>query len=59
LHQSKQSTDNIRSGVASIAIRSLAHAGEVITDRTQQEEVIRIFEKINKETGWRIGFVYK
>jgi len=47
------------SGVASIAIRSLAHAGEVITDRNQQEEVIRIFEKINKETGWRIGFVYK
>ena len=47
------------SGVASIAIRSLAHAGEVITDRTHQEEVIRIFEKINKETGWRIGFVYK
>jgi len=47
------------SGVASIAIRSLAHAGEVITDRTQQEEVISIFEKINKETGWRIGFVYK
>jgi hypothetical protein len=49
----------ICSGVASIAIRSLAHAGEVITDRIQQEEVISIFEKINKETGWRIGFVYK
>lgn len=47
------------SGVASIAIRSLAHAGEVLTDRQQQEEVIQIFEKINKETGWRIGFVYK
>lgn len=47
------------SGVASVAIRSLAHAGEVLTDRREQEEVMRIFEKINKETGWRIGFVYK
>lgn len=46
------------SGVASVAIRSLAHAAEVLTDRRQQEEVIEIFEKINKETGWRIGFVY-
>ena len=55
----EQFTDLLCSGVASIAIRSLAHAGEVITDRNQQEEVIRIFEKINKETGWRIGFVYK
>ncbi|EMC91934.1 hypothetical protein BAUCODRAFT_79055 [Baudoinia panamericana UAMH 10762] len=45
-------------GVASVAIRSLAHAAEVLTDRREQEEVITIFEKINKETGWRIGFVY-
>jgi hypothetical protein len=54
-----QFIDIINSGVASIAIRSLAHAGEVLTDRRQQEEVFQIFEKINKETGWRIGFVYK
>jgi hypothetical protein len=54
-----QFTDILNSGVASIAIRSLAHAGEVLTDRRQQEEVFQIFEKINKETGWRIGFVYK
>jgi hypothetical protein len=46
-------------GVASVCIRSLAHAAEVLTDRREQEEVLRIFEKINKETGWRIGFVYK
>ncbi|QIW99356.1 hypothetical protein AMS68_004874 [Peltaster fructicola] len=46
------------SGVASVAIRSLAHAAEVLTDRREQEEVLEIFEKINKETGWRIGFVY-
>jgi hypothetical protein len=52
-------TDTYCSGVASIAIRSLAHAGEVLTDRQQQEECLQVFEKINKETGWRIGFVYK
>ncbi|KAF2721555.1 hypothetical protein K431DRAFT_209979, partial [Polychaeton citri CBS 116435] len=46
-------------GVASVAIRSLAHAAEVLTDRREQEEVLQIFDKINKETGWRIGFVYK
>lgn len=46
-------------GVASVAIRSLAHAAEVLTDRREQEEVLEIFSKINKETGWRIGFVYK
>ncbi|KAJ8606700.1 hypothetical protein MRB53_040782 [Persea americana] len=46
-------------GVASVAIRSLAHAAEVLTDRKEQEEVISIFERINRETGWRIGFVYK
>ncbi|KAK4617755.1 Transcription factor [Fulvia fulva] len=46
-------------GVASVAIRSLAHAAEVLTSRVEQEEVLQIFDKINKETGWRIGFVYK
>ena len=52
-------TNEICSGVASVAIRSLHHAAEVLTKRTEQEEVMQIFEKINKETGWRIGFVYK
>jgi hypothetical protein len=46
-------------GVASVAIRSLHHAAECLTDRKEQEEVLTVFEKINKETGWRIGFVYK
>ncbi|KAK4544451.1 hypothetical protein LTR36_004342 [Oleoguttula mirabilis] len=46
-------------GVASVALRSLAHAAEVLTDRREQDEVLGIFEKINKETGWRIGFIYK
>ena len=42
-----------------MALRSLAHAAEVLTKRHEQEEVLQIFDKINKETGWRIGFVYK
>ncbi|KAK4574703.1 hypothetical protein LTR86_001544 [Recurvomyces mirabilis] len=46
-------------GVASVALRSLAHAAEILTDRREQEEVLQIFDKINKETGWRIGFVYE
>lgn len=45
--------------MASVAIRSLAHAAECLTDRKEQDEVLTIFDKINKETGWRIGFVYK
>ncbi|KAK5165134.1 uncharacterized protein LTR77_009231 [Saxophila tyrrhenica] len=46
-------------GVASVAIRSLAHAAEVLTQRNEQEEVLRVFSKINKETGWKVGYVYK
>lgn len=46
-------------GVASVAIRSLHHAAEVLTDRREQEEVLEIFDKIHKDTGWRVGFVYK
>lgn len=42
-----------------MALRSLAHAAECLTDRREQEEVLQIFNKINKETGWRIAFVYK
>ena len=47
------------SGVASVALRSLAIAAEVLTVRREQEEVFQIFEKITKETGWRISFVFK
>jgi hypothetical protein len=46
-------------GVASVALRSLAIAAECLIDRREQEEVIQIFEKISKETGWRIGFIHK
>ncbi|KAK5117360.1 hypothetical protein LTR62_005977 [Meristemomyces frigidus] len=46
-------------GVASVALRSLAHASDILTDRQEQEEVLGIFDRINKETGWRIGFVYE
>lgn len=46
-------------GVASVAIRSLAHAAECLTERREQEEVLDIFRKINRETGWRINFVFK
>lgn len=46
-------------GVASVAIRSLAIAGECLTSRREQEEVLTIFEKIRKETGWRVAFLFK
>ena len=46
-------------GVASVAIRSLAIAAECLVDRREQEEVLEIFEKIRKETGWKVGFLNK
>lgn len=45
--------------MASVALRSLAHAGECLTERREQQEVLDIFTKINRETGWRIAFVFK
>ena len=47
----------MRRGVASVAIRSLAIAAEGLETRREQEEVLQIFEKIRKETGWRIMFI--
>jgi hypothetical protein len=44
-------------GVASVAIRSLAIAGECLVVRREQEEVLEIFEKIRKETGWNVKFL--
>ena len=44
-------------GVASVALRSLAIAGECLIDRREQEEVLEIFEKIRKETGWNVKFL--
>ena len=46
-------------GVASVALRSLAIAAECLVDRREQEEVLDIFEKIRKETGWKVGFLHK
>jgi hypothetical protein len=46
-------------GVASVAIRSLAIAAECLIVRREQEEVLDIFEKIRKETGWKTGFLHK
>ncbi|KAG9240352.1 hypothetical protein BJ878DRAFT_546339 [Calycina marina] len=45
-------------GVASVALRSLAIAAECLVVRREQEEVLEIFEKIRKETGWNIGFLH-
>ena len=42
-----------------MAIRALAIAGECITSRREQDEILRIFDKIHQETGWRIAFVIK
>ena len=46
-------------GVASVAIRSLAIAGDGLVERREQEEVLEIFTKIQKETGWRIAALTK
>ena len=47
-------TDTGSRGVASASVRCLAIAGEHLSVRREQEEVIEIFERIKKETGWRI-----
>ncbi|KAI9052898.1 hypothetical protein LZ554_003170 [Drepanopeziza brunnea f. sp. 'monogermtubi'] len=44
-------------GVASVALRSLAIAAECLVHRREQDEVLEIFEKIRKETGWKVGFI--
>jgi hypothetical protein len=45
-------------GVASASIRCLAVAGECLTVRREQEEVLHIFDRIKKETGWRVDFIH-
>lgn len=45
-------------GVASASIRCLAVAGEHLTVRREQEEVLQIFDRIKKETGWRVTFIH-
>ncbi|EXJ84571.1 hypothetical protein A1O3_05241 [Capronia epimyces CBS 606.96] len=45
-------------GVASASIRCLAVAGENLNVRREQEEVLEIFDRIKKETGWRVTFIH-
>ncbi|KAK3389838.1 hypothetical protein B0H63DRAFT_390105 [Podospora didyma] len=44
-------------GAASVAIRSLAIASAVLTDKDEQDEVLQILDRINRDTGWRLGKV--
>ncbi|KAI1007934.1 hypothetical protein K3495_g309 [Podosphaera aphanis] len=46
-------------GVFSVALRSLAIAAECLVIRREQEEILRIFEKLCKETGWRVSSICK
>ncbi|KAI9732347.1 MAG: hypothetical protein M1834_001554 [Cirrosporium novae-zelandiae] len=46
-------------GVASVALRTLAIAAECLNTRREQEEILNIFARIRKETGWRISFLNK
>jgi hypothetical protein len=46
-------------GVASVSIRSLAIVAEVITHLEEQQEVIKILEDIESETGWRLAALLK
>lgn len=52
-----QPTNTTDRGCASVALRSLAIAGECLTVRREQEEVLEIFKRIHRDTGWRIGFI--
>ena len=45
-------------GVASVALRSLHTVVPCLKSRAEQDEVLAIFDKIQKETGWRIDFIY-
>jgi hypothetical protein len=45
-------------GVSSVALRSLAVAAEALTVRREQEEVFQMFNRIKRETGWRMTYIY-
>ena len=44
-------------GVASAAIRCVVIAAECLEEYEEQAEILRILEKIHKETGWGIHFL--
>ncbi|KAI5861575.1 hypothetical protein GGS23DRAFT_140099 [Durotheca rogersii] len=46
-------------GVASVSIRSLAIVAEILTDAAEQREVVATLEKIDRETGWKLGGVVR
>ncbi|KAI0101495.1 hypothetical protein GGR51DRAFT_574902 [Nemania sp. FL0031] len=44
-------------GVASVSIRSLVIVSEVLTEYAEQQEVVTILERIDRETGWKLTAV--
>ncbi|KAL2177044.1 uncharacterized protein P884DRAFT_243875 [Thermothelomyces heterothallicus CBS 202.75] len=44
-------------GVVSVAIRSLAVVSAALVDRRERDEVVAVLERIQHETGWRLGRV--
>jgi hypothetical protein len=44
-------------GAAGVAIRSTANAAAILTERSEQEEVLQILETVGRETGWRLAHV--
>ncbi|KAI1272975.1 hypothetical protein F5Y07DRAFT_280663 [Xylaria sp. FL0933] len=44
-------------GVASVSIRSLVIVSEVLSDCAEQQEVVAILERIDRETGWKLAGV--
>lgn len=46
-------------GVASVSLRSIAIAAEVLQQRGEQEEVMATLKRIRKDTGWNITFLEK
>ncbi|KAJ8128748.1 hypothetical protein O1611_g4885 [Lasiodiplodia mahajangana] len=44
-------------GVASVSIRSLVIVSEVLTEYAEQQEVVAILERIDRETGWKLATV--
>ncbi|OTB01090.1 hypothetical protein M426DRAFT_64733 [Hypoxylon sp. CI-4A] len=44
-------------GVASVSIRSLAIVAEILTDLAEQQEAVTTLERIDRETGWKLGGV--
>ncbi|EGX53660.1 hypothetical protein AOL_s00006g50 [Orbilia oligospora ATCC 24927] len=46
-------------GIASVALRPLAAAAELLTVHKEQKEVIEIVRRISRETGWGVNFLLK